>query len=297
MSAEAFFQWRVFLLLPGRAATVLASRRGSDLSLQGFDRDRVSGQQPVVEPPIIGSADLQIPRMSASSRSDKTLPGRILPSTNLHLLKQFLYRLWLSNPESTHPGSPRHPQNRTCIRITSIRGLVGSCVDDPGRVSANSRERATLDTVRLGGLRLSTPGERIRKRAEELDEREKKGQVPGGISTKPETGGKVQFGVWGLICGAVITIIIGFAWGGWTTRGTSQQTTEAAVLATRAAICVAQFIKDPNYKEKLKEFKAVDSWGRSTFIEKGGWDKMPGEEKASSTVSRACAEGLEFLTK
>jgi hypothetical protein len=114
---------------------------------------------------------------------------------------------------------------------------------------------------------------------------------------KPETAANFKYGVWGLICGAVIAMIIGFAWGGWTTRGTSRQTTEAAVLATRAAICVAQFIKDPNYKGKLKELKAADSWDRSTFIEKGGWDKMPGEEKASYTVSRACADGLEYLTK
>ena len=113
---------------------------------------------------------------------------------------------------------------------------------------------------------------------------------------KPETGGKVKFGVWGLICGAVITMIIGFAWGGWTTGGTGRQRTEEAVLATRAAICVAQFIKDPSYKARLKELKAVDSWDRSTFIEKGGWDKMPGEQKAGDTVSRACADGLEHLT-
>ena len=31
---------------------------------------------------------------------------------------------------------------------------------------------------------------------------------------KPETAGKVKYGVWGLICGAVIAMIIGFAWGG-----------------------------------------------------------------------------------
>jgi hypothetical protein len=37
---------------------------------------------------------------------------------------------------------------------------------------------------------------------------------------KPETAGKVKYGVWGLIVGAVITMIIGFAWGGWTTSGT-----------------------------------------------------------------------------
>jgi hypothetical protein len=146
---------------------------------------------------------------------------------------------------------------------------------------------------------LSTPEERIRKKGEELDEREKKRQAQdqGGMSKKPDTGGKVKFGVWGLICGAVITMIIGFAWGGWTTGGTGRQRTEAAVLATRAAICVAQFIKDPNYQEKLKELKALSSYERSAFIEKGGWDKMPGEQKPSFDVSRACADGLEYLTK
>ena len=36
---------------------------------------------------------------------------------------------------------------------------------------------------------------------------------------KPETEGKVKYGVWGLIVGAVIAMIIGFAWGGWKTTG------------------------------------------------------------------------------
>jgi hypothetical protein len=116
------------------------------------------------------------------------------------------------------------------------------------------------------------------------------------ISMKPETEVKVKYGVWGLILGAIIAIIIGFAWGGWVTRGTSQEVTEAALLTTRAAICVAQFTKSPNYQERLKELKAINSWERSAFIEKGGWDKMPGEKEASSyTVSRACADGLELL--
>jgi len=105
----------------------------------------------------------------------------------------------------------------------------------------------------------------------------------------------LRHGVWGLIIGAIITMIIGFAWGGWTTGGSSQRMSEAAVLATRAAICVAQFMKQPNAQEKLKELKEINSWERATFIEKGGWDKMPGEEKANYTVSRACADGLELL--
>jgi hypothetical protein len=37
------------------------------------------------------------------------------------------------------------------------------------------------------------------------------------------------------------------------------------------------------------------SWKRADFIEKGGWDKMPGQEKAGCLVSRACADGLGLL--
>ena len=114
---------------------------------------------------------------------------------------------------------------------------------------------------------------------------------------KPETAGKVKYGIWGLICGAVIAMIIGFAWGGWTTRGTTQKMTDEAVLASQAAICVAQFMKAPNHEQTLKELGELDSWKRAEFIEKGGWDKMPGQKEASSTVARACAEGLEVLIK
>ena len=114
---------------------------------------------------------------------------------------------------------------------------------------------------------------------------------------KAETEGKIKYGVWGLICGAVIAMIIGFAWGGWVTSSTSQTKSDAAVLASQAAICVAQFMKDPNHEAKLKEIEGIDSWKRSEFIEKGGWDKMPGQKEAGYNVSRACVAGIEVLIK
>ena len=114
---------------------------------------------------------------------------------------------------------------------------------------------------------------------------------------KPETEGKIKYGVWGLVVGAVIAMIIGFAWGGWTTSSTTKTMTEEAVLASQAAICVAQFMKEPNHEEKLKEFEKVSSWERAKFIEKGGWDKMPGQKEADSAVCQACADGLEPLFK
>ena len=109
---------------------------------------------------------------------------------------------------------------------------------------------------------------------------------------------KLKYGVLGLVCGAVIVMIMGFVWGGWTTTGTTQRMTKEAVLASQAAICVAQFMKEPNHVEKLKEFEKVSpSYKKGEFIESGGWGKMPGQEKADIWVCRACADGLELLIK
>ena len=112
-----------------------------------------------------------------------------------------------------------------------------------------------------------------------------------------ETTAKLKYGIWGLIGGAVIAMILGFMWGGWTTTSSAHAMTQKAVVASQAAICVAQFVKQPNHEKKLKELGDVNSWSRAEFIEKGGWDKMPGQEKASPEVARACAEGLELLVK
>ena len=64
-------------------------------------------------------------------------------------------------------------------------------------------------------------------------------------------------------------MIIGFGWGGWVTAGTAETMTHEAVLSSQAAICVAQFMKDPNHQKNLSELKELNSWDRAKFIEKG----------------------------
>jgi hypothetical protein len=114
---------------------------------------------------------------------------------------------------------------------------------------------------------------------------------------KPEHKSTVQAVIWGAVGGAAAAVVVGFAWGGWTTAGTTQKMTDEALLASRAAICVAQFMNGPNHQEKLAELKALKSWDRYKAIEKGGWDKMPGQQDANYNVSRACADGLEVVMK
>src|SRR5271157_1792870 len=98
---------------------------------------------------------------------------------------------------------------------------------------------------------------------------------------KPETEGKLKYGVLGLVCGAVIAMIIGFAWGGWKTTAGTERISKEAVLANQAAICVAQFMKQPNLEENLKEFGKLGMREKVEFIEKGGWATMPGGQKAN----------------
>jgi hypothetical protein len=115
--------------------------------------------------------------------------------------------------------------------------------------------------------------------------------------TTPEKSGKFEYGLWGFVGGAVVAMTIGFMWGGWTTSSTTQKLSEEAVLTSRASICVAQFMGAPNHKLKIKEFQGAESYKKSELIENGGWDKMPGQEKAAWGVAGACVAGLEALIK
>ena len=111
------------------------------------------------------------------------------------------------------------------------------------------------------------------------------------------TDAKVTYGIWGMILGAGIAMTIGFGWGGWTTSGTTEKLAQQAVTANQASICVAQFMKSPNHATKVKELMGTESYNRSDIIERDGWDRMPGQDKANWGVSSACVAGIEALIK
>ena len=108
----------------------------------------------------------------------------------------------------------------------------------------------------------------------------------------PVTAGKVKYGVWGLIGGAIIAMILGFAWGGWTTARTTQQMGEEAVLATRAAICVAQFMKDPNHQEHLQALGKLVATSALPSLKKGAGIKCPGKTRRATGSPAPAPTGL-----
>jgi len=106
---------------------------------------------------------------------------------------------------------------------------------------------------------------------------------------------------WSLLASAVLTMIIGFAWGGWVTGGTAQKLgekmAEDAVVKRLAPICVLQFNRDPGKSGKLKELKEAGTWQKGEYVEKQGWATMPGEEKPDSAVATECGSLLLLVSK
>ena len=106
---------------------------------------------------------------------------------------------------------------------------------------------------------------------------------------------KLQIGFLALLAGVSITPLVGFDGGYWVTKKTAVRMAQDAAMPVRTALCTTQFTSGGNYQDKLKEFKALDSTGKTAYIEKNGIGKMPGEEKVSSDVMQACGTALEKL--
>ena len=101
---------------------------------------------------------------------------------------------------------------------------------------------------------------------------------------------------WSWIGSIVLTMVIGFAWGGWVTGGTAQTMAEVmaadAVSQRLAPICVSQFNQDPQKAQKLIEFNTVRNYQRDDYIKEQGWATMPGEDQPDNKVADACAKLL-----
>ena len=106
---------------------------------------------------------------------------------------------------------------------------------------------------------------------------------------------------WSWVGSIVLTMIIGFAWGGWVTGGTAksmaEQVAEEAVVKRLAPICVVQFNRDSGKDQKLKELKETSGWQRGDYVGKQGWATIPGEEKPDSKVAEECARLLMLVSK
>ena len=107
---------------------------------------------------------------------------------------------------------------------------------------------------------------------------------------------KIKLGLWSGVGGALVTMYVGFNFGGWVTNGgavaMAKETAATAVAERLGSICVAQFNRDKAKSEKLVEMKGKDAWKIGRFIDAQSWAIMPGDEKSDSGVADACARQL-----
>lgn len=104
-------------------------------------------------------------------------------------------------------------------------------------------------------------------------------------------------GIWGAVVGSILTMIVGFSWGGWTTGSTAHQMAvtqaSAAVTAALVPICLAEEKADVARAKKLSELAAITySWERTDFVMKTGWATFPGNGEPNRDVAEACASTL-----
>jgi hypothetical protein len=100
----------------------------------------------------------------------------------------------------------------------------------------------------------------------------------------------------GAAVGIVGTLIVGFAWGGWTLGSTAEKMAQdratAAVVKVLAPACVQRFQQQADLEAKWAAFKKVDSWQRDAFIEKSGFATPIGSDEANSETADKCASML-----
>ena len=103
---------------------------------------------------------------------------------------------------------------------------------------------------------------------------------------------KIKTGIWGVIGGGIITMIIGFGWGGWVLGSNSldigEEMAQTAVLDRLTPICVAQFNQDPQKDEKLKILKEKNNWEQDDYVKEQGWATMPFEKETDHLVAEKC---------
>ena len=97
---------------------------------------------------------------------------------------------------------------------------------------------------------------------------------------------------WSCAAVSILTIVVGFAWGGWVTNGTAQEMTQEARRNLAATFCVQRFMADSDAASQHVSFMEISDWQRDEFIQKGGWAKLPALDRPLAGIADLCADKL-----
>lgn len=101
---------------------------------------------------------------------------------------------------------------------------------------------------------------------------------------------------WACFASVVLTLIVGFTWGGWvrgaTAKSMADTMAQEAVTNRLAPMCVLQVGRDPERDTKLKALKEMSSYERGDYVKKQGWATLPGDAEVDGRVAEQCAKLL-----
>ena len=96
----------------------------------------------------------------------------------------------------------------------------------------------------------------------------------------------------GAAVGTIVTLFIGFYWGGWSLSSTTEkivkERSDAAVVAALAPVCADKFHALDDSDAKTVALSKVDSWKRTEEFPKE-LVTLPGEPYPSSALVDACS--------
>ena len=104
-----------------------------------------------------------------------------------------------------------------------------------------------------------------------------------------------KYGFYGFAAGAVIAMVVGFNWGGWSTAGTTEKmihnASRAAVTEALVPYCVEAASREP---DKLAAFpKEEDTYKQRSYIgEKTSWAIKKGQQSHDYELAAGCAAAI-----
>ena len=101
---------------------------------------------------------------------------------------------------------------------------------------------------------------------------------------------------WSCAACVVVTMVVGFTWGGWVTGGAAQEradkAAEQAVAELAADICFKRYLASPDARVNLTALNEESSYRRGGMLEDGGWVTLADREDPIDGAARLCAEQL-----
>jgi hypothetical protein len=104
--------------------------------------------------------------------------------------------------------------------------------------------------------------------------------------------------IYGALGGVVLTMVLGFSWGGWITGGSAQSMAAAesksAVVAALVPVCLQMSQNDPDRLAKLTVISEAPTYQRRDKLIEAGWATTPGAEAPNRDLAQACIASLDL---